>query len=540
MIDFGISTERFIAEYYERQFWFRKGALARRPVSWSDINTALFAWNPSDGLLQLFKDGPVPAEQYTENFVDLAMQRTRIVKDVFYKFLREGATLVLNRLEAKSEPVHDLVMEVARFVGEKAVANGYAAFGGKGTFAKHWDTHDVFAVQLIGRKRWRVFAPTFVLPLPRQGSKEHKHECPADPIFDAILEAGDVLYIPRGWWHEAIPLPGEETFHIAVGIHPMLVRDYIAWSCVKTFPSNIALRQSIKAEHDDLVSLPNAAKAARELLIEQANLAEYKREIFSNERVISRFSLETLGRPGGTVATTGQFRLNSVYRTTALSSTSVHVNGQAISVDKASEEHLTTLFSQTQTTAASIPKSPTRRNKVNSLLQHLAARDVVSPVPHDPSATPPQGISATRNISMPIHQLKILSIMAIAIFCAAYSTDTEAQSKNNLKDFKSATHYTRGLAGFAGHQFEADIIFENILATENAESTFLETIRSPNSTSASIAYSFCGLKKLESKKLSEAKDLLASNNAEVSLMNGDVMKKEVLSKLILSIYDHGC
>ena len=306
------------------------------------------------------------------------------MKDVFYEFLREGATLVMNRLETKSEPVHDLVMEIARFVGEKAVANGYAAFGGEGTFGKHWDTHDVFAVQLIGRKRWRVFAPTFVLPLPRQGSKEHKQECPAEPVFDVLLEAGDVLYIPRGWWHEAIPLPGEETLHIAVGIHPMLVRDYIAWSCIKTFPTSVALRQSIKAERDDLADLPNAAKAAKaakELLVDEANLADYKQEIFSNERVISRFSLETLGRPGGAVATTGQFRLNSVYRTPALSSARVYVNGQAISVDKASEEHLTTLFTQTQITAASIPKSSAQRTKVHSLLQHLAARDVVSPMP---------------------------------------------------------------------------------------------------------------------------------------------------------------
>ena len=79
MVDFGITTEEFVAEYYEQQPWFRKDALACPPVSWSDIDSALFAWNPSDGLLQLFKDGPIPSGQYTENFSDLAMQRTRIV-----------------------------------------------------------------------------------------------------------------------------------------------------------------------------------------------------------------------------------------------------------------------------------------------------------------------------------------------------------------------------------------------------------------------------------------------------------------------------
>lgn len=289
-------------------------------------------------------------------------------------------------------------MQVARFVGEKAVANGYAAFGGEGTFAKHWDTHDVFAIQLIGRKRWRIFSPTLAIPLPQQTSKHHKHECPAEPIFDDILEAGDVLYIPRGWWHEAIPLPNEETFHIAVGIHPIFLRDYIAWSCFKTFPSDVALRKSIKAECNALEELPDAMKVAQALLLDEANLADYKREIFSKERVISRFSLETLGRLGGAGAMTGQFRLNSAYRTTALSSTKVHVNGQLISIDKASEEQLTTLFSQTQTTKTSFPASPVQRNKANSLLRHLVERDVVSPVPDEPTATLTQEISATRSI----------------------------------------------------------------------------------------------------------------------------------------------
>lgn len=381
MIDFGVSTERFIEEYYEKQFFVRKGALAHRPVTWKDINSTLFAWDPRDGLLQLFKDGPIPVEHYTETFVDLAMQRSKIVKDTFYELLQEGATLVLNRLETKSEPVHDLAMEIARFVGEKAVANGYAAFGGRGTFAQHWDTHDVFAVQLIGRKRWRVFAPTFALPLPHQKSKEHKHECPAEPVFDGYLEAGDMLYIPRGWWHEAVPLASEETFHIAVGIHPMLIRDYVAWSCFKTLPSDIALRQSIKAERDNLDGLALAAQAAEELLVSKTNLAEFKREVFSNERVVSRFAIETLGKPGASGEPQGQFRLNSVYRTASPASTNVYVNGQAIRMDAASQRHIASLFSRPRASLEEISKSPDQREKTSALLQQLADKDVISPVP---------------------------------------------------------------------------------------------------------------------------------------------------------------
>ena len=380
MIDFGISPEQFVAEFYEQRYRFFKGALIGRPVAWKDINSTLFAWDPRDGLLQLFKGGKIPAEQYTENFVDLAMQRSRIVKDAFYAHLREGATLVLNRLETKSEPVNDLTMEVARFVGEKAVANGYAAFGGEGTFAKHWDTHDVFAVQLIGRKRWRVFEPTFPLPLPQQKSREHKHECPPEPVFDDILAAGDVLYIPRGWWHEAVPLPGEETFHIAVGIHPMLVRDYIAWSCFRTSQSDLALRQSIKIGGDDIDRVAQGAKAVEALSAHEVHIAEYKQEVLSSERVVSRFAIESLGRPGTPSSPIVAFRLNSAYRTMPRLSARVHVNGHAISLDEVSLAPMANLFSRPSVLFEDIARSHDLRAKAAVLLQQLTVMDIVSPL----------------------------------------------------------------------------------------------------------------------------------------------------------------
>lgn len=388
MVDFGISAEEFIADYYERKLWIRRGAFTGYPVSWKDINTALFSWDPSDGLLQLFKNGPVPAERYVERFADLSLHRTKIVKEAFYLYMREGATLVLNRLETKLEPVHDLAMEIARFVGEKAVANGYAAFGGEGTFARHWDTHDVFAVQLIGRKHWRVFPPTFELPLAQQKSKLHKQECPSRPVFDGILEAGDILYIPRGWWHEAIPLPEEETFHIAVGVHPMFLRDYIAWSCFNTLPTALALRQSIKAESAEMPGIVAAAKIAGELICDEENVAAYKRELFFKERVVSRFSLETLGRRGNSVEKMGQFRLNSAYKTKMPSAAQPVVNGQVISVDRSSGEHLAKLFSQPETAVESISVSAEQQSKIEALFQHLTAHDIVSPVFDGSSSTP--------------------------------------------------------------------------------------------------------------------------------------------------------
>ena len=107
-------------------------------------------------------------------------------------------------------------------------------------------------------------------------------------------------------------------------------------------------------------------------------------------------------------------------------------------------------------------------------------------------------------------------------------------------EFKASQHFVRGLAGFAGHQFDSDNLFESLLAENDAENIFLSVIEDSESTPAALAYSFCGLKKLKSKKIKNVQAQLAGQQAEVAIMRGDVMKKEPLNVLISSIMKAGC
>ena len=93
-------------------------------------------------------------------------------------------------------------------------------------FNPHYDRHDVLAVQVRGRKRWRVAEPEFAHPTGR----DHHRPAPSDERFgfDTILESGDVLFLPRGWWHEAIPL-GEESLHITIAMSPPTAHNVLDW-----------------------------------------------------------------------------------------------------------------------------------------------------------------------------------------------------------------------------------------------------------------------------------------------------------------------
>ena len=238
MINLGIDASSFQQQYYERQLFLKRAAFIPQ-VTLENINDVLFSWDPGDGRLNLFSGDAIPRSAYTETLLDIGAHRTRIIKDELYAHLRKGASLVLNRLELKMRAVHAITTYFAKFIGEQAAANGYLSFGGKGAFNRHWDTHDVFVVQLIGRKQWKVFRPTLELPMPMHKSAAHRDDCPSTPVFDGHLDAGDVLYIPRGWWHEACAFPGEETFHVAIGVHGHRMIDYAVFVCMNVLPKSL-------------------------------------------------------------------------------------------------------------------------------------------------------------------------------------------------------------------------------------------------------------------------------------------------------------
>ena len=90
----------------------------------------------------------------------------------------------------------------------------------------HWDPQDTMILQVSGRKHWKVYRPTRLHPLAADVAPAPK---PTDePLWDGILEEGDLIYLPRGWWHVAAPLD-EPSLHLTVTIEPASGIDLLEW-----------------------------------------------------------------------------------------------------------------------------------------------------------------------------------------------------------------------------------------------------------------------------------------------------------------------
>jgi ribosomal protein L16 Arg81 hydroxylase len=290
MLTFDISASQFRADYFEKSVRLQKGALRSQPLAWTDLDQLLGQIELAEPAIKLFNRGLIPTQAYVEETIELGQRRRRLHKARFYGQMRNGATLVINRFESHSQIARRLCAQVASFARLQSTSNAYLSFGGQGTFGKHWDTHDVFAIQLIGRKRWQVFEPTFPLPLSFQTSEGVAPDQVSHPVLDCVLEAGDVLYVPRGWWHQTLPLE-EGSFHLSVGTYAATLHDYLLWVCSRCLPSQQAARRAFDPSADDDEVLAELSQHLGEALRNPAAREAFGRELAQRERLSSEFRL---------------------------------------------------------------------------------------------------------------------------------------------------------------------------------------------------------------------------------------------------------
>ena len=175
--------------------------------------------------LRMAKEGSVlPAKQFTRGGGAGAGIADQAADDRVLAQLADGATLVLQGLHRTWPPLVVFGSQLADELGHPVQINAYITPPQNRGFAPHYDVHDVFVLQVSGRKRWRLHEPVVPAPLDNQNWEKSRAEVAARaetrPLLDTVLEPGDALYLPRGTIHAAQAL-GETSIHLTVGVHPL-------------------------------------------------------------------------------------------------------------------------------------------------------------------------------------------------------------------------------------------------------------------------------------------------------------------------------
>lgn len=222
--------DEFLSRTWGQSFQYipgQKGKFASL-LPWKDLNRILQQHRLEPPRLRLAKDGVSlpPAAFLDHDPLRRGGGVPRLRAAELNNLLRDGATLVLDAVDEMQEPIAELARSFEWELHENIQVNAYAGWRTSRGFDLHWDDHDVLILQVAGRKSWSVYEQTRPYPLFRD--IEPNLDPPEKPLWEGILNDGDVLYIPRGWWHVAVPMD-EPSLHLTFGVTKRTGLDLLAW-----------------------------------------------------------------------------------------------------------------------------------------------------------------------------------------------------------------------------------------------------------------------------------------------------------------------
>lgn len=98
-------------------------------------------------------------------------------------------------------------------------ANSYLTPPNSQGFAPHYDDIEAFILQVEGKKRWRLYKPRNENEyLARYSSRNFTQSEIGEPILDTIVNAGDLLYFPRGTIHQGETMDSH-SLHITLSVY---------------------------------------------------------------------------------------------------------------------------------------------------------------------------------------------------------------------------------------------------------------------------------------------------------------------------------
>lgn len=233
------SKETFFEEYFEKQPLVVKRNQEdyfKELLSLDEIDRVITTLDrSSDEIILKNASKEISTDDYT---VDGAIDVAKL-----YQLFGEGSTITLAFLDT-------VLPDLARFCRSleseftcPLQANIYLTPPGAQGAKVHYDTHDVFVLQVAGSKKWTIYGTPVELPLPGQDFDSTIHDV-GKPTMEFELEAGDVAYIPRGVGHDARSTD-TVSLHITAGILRFTWTDLLLEFVASASLNDAALRRSL-------------------------------------------------------------------------------------------------------------------------------------------------------------------------------------------------------------------------------------------------------------------------------------------------------
>ena len=241
-------------------------------------------WNHKNFSLVLDKN-IIPFTKFSTEGIDLGFSKISPDPIQVESYIKKGASLVLDDLIYLSREIQLLANDLQIITNGKCQANLYFSMQSHQAFAPHYDTHDVFALHCEGEKVWNIYENFEQDPINHRifkNSLDERTKKSGKIIDQILLRPGDLLYLPRGQFHDALASKNG-AIHIAFGITYMKPLDLFQY-----YWENYIINEYFRTDIRELNSIDQVkethSKITNELnkIINNRDLYEHSLKFFQN------------------------------------------------------------------------------------------------------------------------------------------------------------------------------------------------------------------------------------------------------------------
>ena len=217
-------SELFLLNNFSKKYLYKKEIIQepKNIMSLDIMNNILSInsnWNNKNFQMMLNKKA-INYSDYSSLSLETAGQFLRPDVSKVEKWISTGASIILNDINRFNSGLLNISNELQELTNGKCQANLYFSMESNQAFGPHCDEHDVFAFHFEGEKVWNIYENIDNAPINHPMFKYSAEERTkrAGKLIDQItLKPGDLLYLPRGQYHDALASKSG-AIHVAFGL----------------------------------------------------------------------------------------------------------------------------------------------------------------------------------------------------------------------------------------------------------------------------------------------------------------------------------
>lgn len=162
-----------------------------------------------------------------------------------YQEYAAGCSVSIDSLQRYWQPVAQFCNVLQQVLHHPIGAYLFLTPAGAQAYAPHYDPYDTFLLQIDGAKQWQVYEPLVSLPLASMQRPVQDEEL-GQPVLESRLEAGDLLYIPRGYIHRGLTAD-VSSLHLTLAVRAIRWVHVLEHAIRRASERDILLREAVPA-----------------------------------------------------------------------------------------------------------------------------------------------------------------------------------------------------------------------------------------------------------------------------------------------------